>query len=146
MFTQILVGSLITCLNVSTQVGFIVAAIVVLRHLKMRSKSTLRYGMLVLVLTGTTLWLLLGLTASAFTWAFGFLGIGLFNTLEDATYFAIVSFTTLGFGDVLLPKEWQLLSGICAAAGLMLFGLSTAFLFEVFGRLIRTRDETNGAA
>ena len=45
-------------------------------------------------------------------------------------YFSLVSFTTLGFGDVLFPPEWRLLSGMAAANGLLNFGLLTALLVE----------------
>jgi len=41
-----------------------------------------------------------------------------------------VSYTTLGFGDVLLPQEWRLLSGMAAVNGLLNIGLVTAFLVE----------------
>jgi hypothetical protein len=56
--------------------------------------------------------------------------LGIFETLEEAVYFALVSYTTLGFGDVLLEKEWRLLSGMAAANGLLNFGLLTALLVE----------------
>jgi hypothetical protein len=42
-------------------------------------------------------------------WAGAFLVLGLFPAVEPAVYFSIVSFTTLGFGDILLPVLWRLL-------------------------------------
>jgi len=68
-------------------------------------------------------------------WALAFWSIGAFEGLERALYFSMVSFTTLGFGDVTLPQNWRLLSGIIAANGLILFGLNTAFLIEILQRL-----------
>lgn len=68
-------------------------------------------------------------------WAVLFLHLDLFATAEAAFYFASVSYTTLGFGDVLLAEEWRLLSGGAAANGLLMFGLSAAFMLEVFDRL-----------
>tara|TARA_X000000950_G_scaffold27492_1_gene29570 strand:+ start:236 stop:433 length:198 start_codon:yes stop_codon:yes gene_type:complete len=47
-------------------------------------------------------------------------------------YFVLVTFTTLGFGDLLAPVEWQLLSGITASNGLLAFGASTAFQVQYF--------------
>ena len=61
----------------------------------------------------------------------------LFGTLEQALYFSITSFTTLGFGDVVLEPGWRLLAGMTATHGLLLFGLSTAFLVEVFNQPTR---------
>jgi hypothetical protein len=62
-------------------------------------------------------------------------GLGVFETLELAVYFSLVSFTTLGFGDVLLPVEWRLLAGMAAANGLLNFGLVTAILVEALQQM-----------
>ena len=50
---------------------------------------------------------------------------------EEAIYFSMVTFTTLGFGDVTLQPESRLLSGIEAMSGILLFGWSTALFFSV---------------
>ena len=49
----------------------------------------------------------------------------------DGWYFAGVSHTTLGYGDVVLRKPWRSLGPICAINGVITFGCSTAFLFLV---------------
>jgi len=46
-------------------------------------------------------------------------------------YFAFVNYTTLGYGDILPVERWQLLGPITAMNGVLLFGLSTAGIFEV---------------
>lgn len=68
-------------------------------------------------------------------WAELFIRVGALPNLEEALYFSSVAYSTLGFGDVLLPGEWRLLSGAIAADGLLLFGLSAAFLLETAARL-----------
>ena len=68
-------------------------------------------------------------------WAATLLTLGAFGALEPALYFSVVSFTALGFGDVVLTPQWRLLSGMSAANGLLIFGLSTAFLVEFLSRL-----------
>jgi len=52
-------------------------------------------------------------------------------TLEAALYFSTSSFTTVGFGDLVLSEEWRLLSSFEATNGMILFGWSTAFIFEI---------------
>lgn len=52
-------------------------------------------------------------------------------TLEGALYFSTSSFTTVGFGDLVLSEEWRLLSSFEAINGMILFGWSTAFIFAV---------------
>jgi hypothetical protein len=49
----------------------------------------------------------------------------------DPVYFALVHYTTLGYGAVAPPQEWALIGPITGANGLLLFGWSTAVIFEV---------------
>ena len=68
-------------------------------------------------------------------WAGFYLLIGQFQSLEPALYFSTSSFTIVGFGDVTLSEAWRLLSSMEAANGMILFGWSTAFIFEVGRRI-----------
>ena len=54
------------------------------------------------------------------------------STIEEAIYFSMVTFASLGYGDVVIAEgPWRLLSGIQAMTGLLVFGWSTALLFTV---------------
>lgn len=86
---------------------------------------------LLLLLSLASVWILGVVTSGVWIWALAFWSLGVFPTLEGSVYFALVVFTTLGFGDVLLPTEWRLLAGMAAANGLLSFGLMTAVLVEV---------------
>ena len=90
---------------------------------------------LILVLCGTAFWVLIQMTLAVWAWALTMLGLGIFETLELSVYFALVAFTTLGFGDVLLPVEWRLLGGMAALNGLLNIGLVTAAMVEVLRQL-----------
>lgn len=68
-------------------------------------------------------------------WAIFYLTIGASLNLEEALYYSTSTFTTVGFGDVLLSKEWRLLGAFQSANGFLLFGWSTAFIFEVMSKL-----------
>mgnify|MGYP003674721669 CR=1 FL=1 len=62
---------------------------------------------------------------------------------EESVYFGFVAFTTLGFGDILLPLQWRLLGGMAAANGLLNFGLLTAVIVETLRQVRRMqRDAT----
>ena len=71
-------------------------------------------------------------------WAVAYLvltPISSLDTFEKATYFSVVTFTTLGYGEITLPEhEWRILSGIEALDGILLVGWTTAFLFAVVQR------------
>ena len=84
---------------------------------------------------------LLMMTASVWIWAMAFWILQTFDTFEASLYFALVVFTTLGFGDVLLPDEWRLLGGLAAANGLLSFGILTSILVET---LRETRSRQRG--
>lgn len=92
---------------------------------------------LIAVLCLAVFWSFSIVIAGVWIWALAFRALGIFATLEGSVYFSLVAFTTLGFGDILLPTEWRLLAGMSAANGLLLFGLLTAMLVEVlrFARL-----------
>lgn len=85
---------------------------------------------LVLLLVGVSVWVLGLITVSVWMWAIMFKGVGALHSLEEAVYFSLVSYTTLGFGDVILPKEWRILSGMAGANGFLNFGLLTALMVE----------------
>lgn len=69
-------------------------------------------------------------TLGVWLWAFCFRALGIFITMESAVYFSLVSYTTLGYGDILLTHEWRILGGMAAANGLLNIGLLTALLVE----------------
>lgn len=94
---------------------------------------------LMIVLCLSAIWILAQMTVGVWLWAGAFVWLGVFDTLEASVYFSLVAFTTLGFGDVLLPQEWRLLSGMAAANGLLNIGIVTAFLVEGL-RQVRLRQ------
>lgn len=72
-------------------------------------------------------------------WAllFYYLEPEILSDLESAIYLSTSSFTTVGFGDIYLDEEWRLLSSFEAANGFILFGWSTAFIFEIISKLYK---------
>ena len=59
---------------------------------------------------------------------------------ETALYFSTSCFTTVGFGDITLSADWRLLSSFEAVNGMILFGWSTAFIFDVVKRTYQNID------
>ena len=68
-------------------------------------------------------------------WAVVFWRAGELPTLETAVYFSITTYTTVGFGDVVLGPVWRVLAGIEGLTGLILVGWSTAFVFAIVNRM-----------
>ncbi len=60
---------------------------------------------------------------------------GDFEFFSEALYFSLVTFTTLGYGDITLSSPWRLLSGIEAINGIMLIGWSTAMMYSIIQKI-----------
>ena len=74
-------------------------------------------------------------------WAAFYYMRGLFDNFETAFYFSLGTYSTIGYGDVVLPENWRLLGGIEGVAGILLCGLSAAFIFAVVNRIFQTRQQ-----
>jgi voltage-gated potassium channel Kch len=85
-----------------------------------------------------TVWMFLAIVIEAWLWALLYLFHPLISTLpnlETAFYFSMVTFTTLGYGDVVLTGQWRTLSSIQAANGVIIFGWTTALIFYFIQRI-----------
>jgi hypothetical protein len=65
-------------------------------------------------------------------WAFLYAWRGAMPDFTTAAYFSAVTYTTTGYGDLVLPEEWRLVGGIEALTGILMCGLSTGMFFAVF--------------
>jgi len=68
-------------------------------------------------------------------WAGAFLILNAVEGVEQALYFSMVTFTTLGYGDVTLDEGWRLLASFEAANGIIMFGWTTAIVIAVVQRV-----------
>jgi len=59
--------------------------------------------------------------------------------LPSALYFSVVTYTTTGYGDLVLPNEWRLVGGVEALTGILMCGWSAAFFFAVVSRMNERR-------
>lgn len=64
-------------------------------------------------------------------------GISEFETFEKSMYFSLVTFTTLGYGEITISSTSRILAGLEAINGITLIGWSTAFMFAIFQELIK---------
>lgn len=142
MIEQLAIGSLVISMTVIVEATFIGVAIATLTRFGSWLARPPHEPKSVFALVGVTLWLMAAHSVGVWIWAAAFIGLGSFETLEPALYFSLTSFTTLGFGDITLTKQWRLLSGISAANGLLIFGFSTAFLIEFLTRLRQAQSNS----
>ena len=76
----------------------------------------------------------------------GVQGLGDLVEVGVRLYFSLVTYTTIGFGDVVVGPGWRMLAGIEGLTGILLVGWSTAFVFAVVSRMyVGVRQETRRA-
>ena len=74
----------------------------------------------------------LAIVVEAWLWALVYLLNPMITALPDmetALYFSMVTYSTLGYGDVVLVGKWRILASIQAANGVIVFGWTTALIF-----------------
>lgn len=130
MILQLVIGTLLLLVSICVAGGSYWAVAYVLQRTHMWLMRPPHRAKLMLVLCAAAIWAMAQMTVAVWIWAVAFVELGALPTLEEAVYFALVAFTTLGFGDVLLPVEWRLLGGLAAANGLLNIGLVTAIMLE----------------
>ena len=77
-------------------------------------------------------------------WAWLYLAVDAISGVETALYLSTVTFTTLGYGDVVLGEGWRLLGSFQAANGTIMFGWTTALIFAFVHRMA-SHEETQAA-
>ncbi len=75
------------------------------------------------------------LTVEVWFWAIVYRLIGAFPDFEHALYFSTVSFSTVGFGDIIPVYKWRLLGALEAINGFLMIGWSTAYLIAASTRV-----------
>lgn len=94
------------------------------------------------MLVRTAGWTLLMHLLQIAVWAFFYAWQNGMPGLQAALYFSAVTYTTTGYGDLVLTEEWRLVGAIEALTGILMCGLSTGFFFAVFSRIFKLNGKT----
>ena len=89
------------------------------------------------VLTVVMLIMLAGNLFQMTLWAGLFFTINEFTDFSTAFYHSVVNFATLGYGDIVMSDKRRLLGALEAANGVLMFGLTTGFLYTVLSAFMR---------
>lgn len=82
-------------------------------------------------------WLVLLHLAEILVWASFYLWWGCLPDAEAAVYFSGVTYTTMGYGDLVLEKPWRVLAAIEGLTGILMCGLSTSVLFALVNQILK---------
>jgi hypothetical protein len=106
-----------------------------LRWLRARATSRTplwRWAWLFVILAG---WMVFLHLVEITGWALLYVRTQAMPDLPSALYFSAVTYTTTGYGDLLLPNEWRLVGAVEALTGILMCGWSTGFFFAVVSRM-----------
>ncbi len=130
MLIQSLVAGAVSICNIAVHALVMTAVVHATRSLKLKGDHQPS-----LFLTGTMIVivsiLMMAHASEVIIWALAYAVLHAAPPGTNFIYFAFVNYTTLGYGDVVPIPEWQLLGPVAAMNGILLFGWSTAVIFEV---------------
>ena len=98
--------------------------------------ATSGFTRVTLLVIGLTCWLILVHLVEISVWALFYVWQGWLPDAESAFYFSGVTYTTVGYGDLVLAKPWRMLAPIEALTGILMCGLSAGFFFALVLRWI----------
>lgn len=144
MLNQFLIGGAFSICNITIHALVMTAVVRVART--MAAKNTSRPSlMLIGVMIATVTVLMTAHVAEVIVWSLAYLIVDAVPAGAGLVYFAFVNYTTLGYGDVLPVEDWKILGPMTAMNGVLLFGWSTAVLFEVLRRSMTRPSHTKSS-
>jgi hypothetical protein len=141
MLDQFLVGFIVSVSNIV--VHALVMTTVVRSTRSLGAKKTLHPSLLLISVMITVVSVLMAAhTSEVLVWSLAYTIVDAAPVGTNLVYFAFVNYTTLGYGDITPVKDWQLLGPMTAMNGILLFGWSTAVIFEVLRKTMMSDPDT----
>jgi len=116
----------------ATSVAFLVWALHTIR-LRLETRRHIPHVLAIVIGAITAMGLLLATlhVMEAALWSAAYLWIGALGSPEAAILYSVDTMSTRGASGLTLPPHWQMMGALEAADGMLLFGISTAFIFTV---------------
>lgn len=128
---QIGVGLLVSVINIAVH-AVVMSALTWIAHRTSLATSAARAQLrVVLIMMATVTVLMFAHAIEVGVWGLAYVSVQIVPARGDAYYFAFVNYTTLGYGDVLPARAWRLLGPMAAMNGVILFGWSTAVIYDI---------------
>ena len=88
--------------------------------------------------------MMLGTVLQIALWGVLFVVLGEFDELYEAVYHSAVNFASLGYGDIVMSKDWKLLGPLEACCGVLMLGMTAASLTVILQQMIKTQLAVQG--
>jgi hypothetical protein len=133
MFSKLVIAWSLMGLCVAIHASGVASA---MRWLQQQPDSAARFWPWTWLFVRLAAWIVLFHLIEIAVWALFFFWKKAMVDLPSALYFSAVTYTTTGYGDLLLPKEWWMMGGVEALTGILMCGWSTGFFFAVVNRVM----------
>jgi hypothetical protein len=137
MLTRLFVDGCVMAVCVVIHAAGLSAALRYLRRIRPIDAQFWLRTRLFIVVAG---WMVLLHLSEIVVWGLFFVWKGAIPDLQAALYFSAVTYTTTGYGDVVLPEAWRLAGGVESLTGILMCGWSSGFFFAVVNRLYQPGD------
>ncbi|MBR0779927.1 potassium channel family protein [Bradyrhizobium iriomotense] len=135
MLLQVLVGALVSAINIGIHALATVVAVSIARAAGLRQTDSARLHLMG-VMVATAAALSVAHTVEVLVWVCTYWFVTAAPEGSDLLYFVFVNYTTLGYGDITPVPQWRLIGPLTAMNGILLFGWSAAILFEVLRKTL----------
>jgi hypothetical protein len=136
---KLLIGSFLVATTVAIHAAGLVVALIAWRS---RARLDVRFWPITWLLIRIAWWLIVVHLFEIAVWALFLWWQKCLPDIESSLYFSCVTYTTLGYGDLVLAKEWRLFGGIEALTGILMCGLSIGFFVAVVSKLYLVATKT----
>jgi hypothetical protein len=137
MHGQITIGIATTLATIAVHAMIMAAVSRVVHGTSLVTKAARAHLRVMLVMMATVSVLMLAHLLEIAMWGLVYAAIDAVPNKIDAYYFAFVNYTTLGYGDILPVEYWRLLGPMAAMNGILLFGWSSAVIYDVLRTITR---------
>jgi voltage-gated potassium channel Kch len=141
LIQQIAIGSVLMIVTSVIHAGCTIAALWALRRSDADRRVSNSRRAAVMLISALVLMMFYASLFEALIWALTYLAVGAISGLEEALYFSTVTYTTLGYGDVVLDQSWRLLASFQAANGIIMFGWTTALIVSFITHVVIQRRQ-----
>lgn len=137
MLGQLILGGVVSLVNIAVHaMAMIVVVSTARRALKWKERHFLQLW-LSAIMVATVAVLLATHLVEVLVWSLTYAVFDVAPPGKGTVYFALVNYTTLGYGDIVPVERWRLLGPMTAMNGILLFGWSTAVIYEVLREALR---------
>jgi hypothetical protein len=140
MLEEIALGLILVLVTTGIQAVFMIGGVRFV-HWRMAWRDKVRnHAPKAILVSVFTAWMFIAMILDALLWAVFYLhhpAITALPDLESALYFSMVTFTSVGYGDLVPTGDWRMLAALEGANGVIMFGWTTALIFYVIQHVYR---------